>query len=252
MFKMASLPGGMGVAKGNLAATTTLLMLFIISLILVVGTILLPLRSAIKDIGTRLAYGGTVYFLLIGVGFMTIEIALLQRMSVFLGHPVYSLSIVLFSIILSTGLGSTISDRLPLNTVSKLVLWGIVSGGYFLVLPAYLPRITLAFDGGSLAVRALWSVLVITPGGLLMGWGFPTGMRLVSRVDKRPTPWFWGVNGASGVLASAMAVAISIAFGITATMVVGALCYLLIIPAAIVMHTAPSNVPGNTSSSRVH
>jgi hypothetical protein len=98
----------------------------------------------------------------------------------------------------------------------------------------------------------LWSVLVITPGGLLMGWGFPTGMRLVSRVDKRPTPWFWGVNGASGVLASAMAVAISIAFGITATMVVGALCYLLIIPAAIVMHTAPSNVPGNTSSSRVH
>jgi hypothetical protein len=90
-----------------------------------VGTILLPLRSAIKDIGTRLAYGGTVYFLLIGVGFMTIEIALLQRMSVFLGHPVYSLSIVLFSIILSTGLGSTISDRLPLNTVSKLVLWGL-------------------------------------------------------------------------------------------------------------------------------
>jgi hypothetical protein len=62
-------------------------------------------------------------------------------------------------------------------------------------------------------------------------------MRLVTRVDGKPTPWFWGVNGASGVLASAMAVGISIALGITATMVIGALCYLALIPAAIAMHS---------------
>jgi spermidine synthase len=236
MFRMASAPGEAGVARGNLAATSTLAMLFIISLLLVLGTILLPLRSAMKDVGKRLAVGGTAYFMLIGVGFMTIEIALLQRMSVFLGHPVYSLSIVLFSIILSTGLGSVISDRFPLNTSGKLVLWAALTGAYFLLLPLFLPGITLAFDGASLPMRALWSVLLIAPGGMLMGWGFPTGMRLVARVDGKPTPWFWGVNGASGVLASSMAVGISIALGITATMVIGALCYLALIPAALAMY----------------
>lgn len=237
MFRISSLPAEAGVARGNLAATSTLVMLFFISLLLVLGTILIPLRSAIKDVGKRLAVGGTAYFMLIGVGFMTIEIALLQRMSVFLGHPVYSLSIVLFSIILSTGFGSLISDKLPLNTAGKLALWSILTSAYFLLLPWYLPSITLAYDGSSLTLRALWSVLLIAPGGLLMGWGFPTGMRLVTRVDGKPTPWFWGVNGASGVLASAMAVGISIALGITATMVIGALCYLALIPAAIAMHS---------------
>jgi spermidine synthase len=236
MFKLVSLPAETGVARGNLAATSTLAMLFVISLLLVLGTILVPLSSAIKDVGRRLAIGGTVYFMLIGIGFMTIEIALLQRMSVFLGHPVYSLSIVLFSIILSTGLGSIVSDKFPLNTKRKLTSWAALTGGYFLVLPIFLPGITLAFDGASLPIRALLAVLIITPGGMLMGWGFPTGMRLVTRVDGKPTPWFWGVNGASGVLASSLAVGISIALGIGATMIVGAVCYLALIPAALAMH----------------
>ena len=115
-------------------------------------------------------------------------------------------------------------------------MWAALTGAYFLLLPLFLPGITLAFDGASLPMRALWSVLLIAPGGMLMGWGFPTGMRLVARVDGKPTPWFWGVNGASGVLASSMAVGISIALGITATMVIGALCYLALIPAALAMY----------------
>jgi hypothetical protein len=61
-----------------------------------------------------------------------------------------------------------------------------------------------------------------------MGFGFPTGMRLVSRVDARPTPWFWGINGAAGVLAASVAVLISIEFGIDMTLRVGAVCYLLL------------------------
>ena len=59
-----------------------------------------------------------------------------------------------------------------------------------------------------------------------MGFGFPTGMRLISAVDAKPTPWFWGINGAAGVLASSLAVLCSIAFGITATMTLAAVSYL--------------------------
>ena len=76
-----------GIREGNLVATATLIILFVISLALVVVSILIPLRHAVRDVGGRLAVGGTLYFLLIGIGLMMIEIGLLQRMSVFLGHP---------------------------------------------------------------------------------------------------------------------------------------------------------------------
>ena len=78
-------------------------------------------------------------------------------------------------------------------------------------------------------------VISITPAGLLLGFGFPTGMRLIAAIDPRPTPWFWGINGAAGVLASISAIAVSLALGITATLIVGALCYFLLIPVALAL-----------------
>jgi hypothetical protein len=66
-----------------------------------------------------------------------------------------------------------------------------------------------------------------------MGFGFPTGMRLVSSLDPNPTPWFWGINGIAGVLAASTTVAISIAWGINCALVIGGLCYSLLIPAAL-------------------
>src|SRR6266540_1098297 len=84
-----------GVVAGNLIATLTLAMLVLISLVLVGATIIVPLQSTVRETGWQLAVGGTVYFALIGIGFMMVEIGLLQRMSVFLGHPTYALSVVL-------------------------------------------------------------------------------------------------------------------------------------------------------------
>src|SRR5262249_34098674 len=70
----------------------------------------------------------------------------------------------------------------------------------------------------------------------LMGFGFPTGMRLVSAIDPGPTPWFWGINGAAGVLAASLAVVASIAFSIDVTLAIGAACYLLVAaPAALLV-----------------
>lgn len=221
-----------GVVAGNLAATWTLLTLFLVSLLLVMATIVIPLRPAIKEVGGKLVKAGTAYFLLIGIGFMLVEIGMLQRMSVFLGHPVYSLSIVLFTVILSTGIGSFLSDRRPLDSRRKFTTWAMLTGGYFLTLPLWMPGLFLSFDGAGLITRAMLCVVVLAPAGMLMGFGFPTGMRLTSAVDERPTPWFWGINGAAGVLASILAVVISIAFGINVTVAAGALCYLALVPVA--------------------
>jgi spermidine synthase len=231
--------GGIGgVRSGNLVASATLLILFVIALVLVIATIVVPLRSALRDAGPRLAVAGTLYFLLIGIGFMLVEIGLLQRMSVFLGHPVYSLSVSLFTLILSTGAGSLASERLALHSRALLSGWAALAAAYVIALPRWLPATLAGFEGQPLLLRALVCTAVIAPAGLLMGFAFPTGMRLVAAIDARPAPWFWGINGAAGVLASVAAVALSIALGIGATVTLGGLCYLLLVPLSLVLMPA--------------
>jgi hypothetical protein len=224
-----------GVVAGNLSASVTMLSIIVLSFLAVVFAIIIPLRPAIRSGGRTLVYSGTAYFLLIGIGFMMAEIGLLQRMSVFLGHPVYSLSIVLFSLILATGLGSLLSERLSLSSHARLAAWCVLAGSYILTLPFWLPTAFSALDGASLPIRAGLCIAVLAPGGLLMGFGFPTGMRLVSALDTGPTPWFWGINGAAGVLAASAAVVISITFSIDATLAISGLCYLGLLPFALVL-----------------
>jgi hypothetical protein len=205
------------VFAGNLIATLTLAMLVVISIALIAATIIVPLRPTVKEAGWPLVVGGTAYFALIGVGFMMIEIALLQRMSVFLGHPIYALSVVLFSLILWTGFGSMASERVRLDGAGKLVAWSVASAAYLFALPFWLPLL-FDLDGAHLLVRAGLCVLILAPAGLLMGFGFPTGMRLVSAINTGPMPWFWGINGGASVLAASVAVVTSIAFSIDTTL----------------------------------
>ena len=228
-------PQGGGVRHGNLVATITLLLLLLISLIFVMAAIVVPLRSALKDVGVLVTTRGTLYFALIGTGFMMVEIALLQRMTVFLGHPIYSLSVLLFSLILTTGLGSFLSEQLTLHNRARMAVWASLTGAYLLILPLVLSELFVAFNHATLSARIAICVASITPAGLLLGFGFPTGMRLIAAIDSRPTPWFWGINGAAGVLASIGAIAISLELGITATLILGALCYFLLIPVSLAL-----------------
>jgi len=233
-----------GVREGNLVATATLVMLFFVSLALVLTTIVVPLRPAASDVGRRLALGGTLYFLCIGLGYMLVEIGLLQRTSVFLGHPVYSLSVLLFTLILSTGVGSLVSDKLQLKSRGRFAVWAVLAAGYIMGLPLWFTNVFPAFESAVLLIRVLLCVAIIAPAGILMGFAFPTGMRLISLVDRRPTPWFWGVNGAAGVLASIVAIACNIAFGISMTLLVGGAFYLLLIPTALGLIWPKQSVPG--------
>jgi hypothetical protein len=86
-----------------------------------------------------------------------------------------------------------------------------------------------------LPMRAVVSLSAIIPSGVLMGFGFPTGMQIVNDMDRRPTPWFWAINGAAGVLASGLAVMISIEFSISTTLWCGAVSYLLLGPVAVLL-----------------
>ncbi len=224
-----------GVVRGNLTATLTLGLILVISILLVAATIVFPLAPAAREAGRRTVLGGTAFFALLGLGFMLAEMGLLQRLSVFLGHPVYSLSVVLFSLILTTGAGSFVSDRFPLKRLGRFLPWALAIGLYLVSLPLWLPVTLAAFQTSETPMRILLCTAVIAPGGFLMGFGFPTGMRLAQAADPRPTPWFWGINGAAGVLASVLAVTLSIALGIGWTVTLAGLAYWATIPAALVL-----------------
>lgn len=233
IFDLLGHSGRGGVISGNIRATAALLVILFASIVAVVTTILVPLRAAARNRDGRLVAAGSAYFALIGLGFMLGEISLLQYFSVYLGHPIYSLAVCLFSLILATGLGSLASERLPIASRRGMLVWGLVVGSLLLALPLGLAHVFQATTGRELAVRIAVSLAVVLPLGFLLGFAFPTGMKLVEAIDADPTPWFWGINGATGVLASVLAVIVSLSFGIRVTLSLAGLCYLGLIPAAL-------------------
>ena len=215
---------------GHARAILNLYIIIVLSLVMVAGTILWPLRKEVATTGWTLVAGGTIWFLLIGIGFMLLEISLLQRLSMYLGHPAYGLGVVLFSLALSTGVGSLLCDRFPLRSKRARVTWIVITASAAVAAIYAISIVTTRFADATLLLRALLCVSVTFPLGCLLGFGFPTGMALAS-TSSRSTAWFWGINGAAGVMASAVGLALNIAFGIDRTMLVGALCYLaLLIP----------------------
>ena len=223
----------MGVIRGNLIATRTLASLILSLLVLALVTIVFPLalRSRDRRPGkTRsILWSGAAYFALIGAGFMFVEIALMQRLSVFLGHPMYALGVLLFTIIASAGLGSLLSERLPLVRAPWVYVYPAVIAAAVLVVRQVLAVLGAELVSSSMPERVLASVATIVPLGLLLGVSFPVGMRLVRTARMHETPWYWALNGVFSVLCSALTVFISIYFSISTSLYVGAACYILLL-----------------------
>ena len=156
---LQALHAGTSVVRGNLTATLTLALIVGLSALLVLLTILIPSLPAVRQVAPSIAGFGTLYFLLIGLGFMFVEIGLIQRLSIFLGHPVYGLAIGLFGIILSTGLGSFLSEHLPLDRPRRLIVWAVALAICLGALPLWFPSLTASFEGAHLGPRMSWSVL---------------------------------------------------------------------------------------------
>jgi len=217
-----------GVLHGNLIASLTLLTLVLISMVAVVMVIIGPAMSSARRASAKITLWSAAYFLLIGVAFMFVEISLIQRMSLFLGHPIYSLAIVLFSVVLATGVGSLFSHRAVSLSVSSLVGWPLVLAVYLGLLPLWWGKLLDEAETGSLIERASVCLVMVVPAGVLMGFMFPTGMRLCTRIDSRITPWVWAVNGAAGVLATGTVVLVSINTSLNSSLRVGAFAYALL------------------------
>ena len=200
-----------------------LVALLILALLASAALILLPLflrRGGRHVAPSQLSRGRVfVYFALLGFGYLFVEMPLVQRFILFLGHPVYAFAAVLFSLLLFSGLGSRASPRLPLAGVL------IVLVGAILLYPLVLPLLFRLLLGQSLGLRLLASVLMLAPLGFLMGVPFPKGVAIVGARAPDLVPWAWGINGCTSVLASIVSVMLAISFGLSWVLVAAGLAY---------------------------
>jgi hypothetical protein len=235
---------GAGIIHGNRMASAALLLLLGVSVVLVLLVILLPLVLAGHRAERPPLFGAAVlYFALIGTGFMMVQIPYIQRFSVYLGHPTYAVVVILFSMILFAGVGSMLSDLLPLRPISVFGVPALIAAALGISLMA-IRSVTHSTVIYSLPVRSLIVLAFAAPVSLLLGCCFPLGMRLLGRISDTATSWMWGVNGACSVLASAAAVGLSMWVSIDASLAVGALCYLVLtLPALRLLRGAGRSMP---------
>jgi spermidine synthase len=212
-------------------------MVLIISLLAVLAFLIVPL--AVGSHGARQRALPLLYFIAVGLGYILVEIAFIQRFVLFLGHPTYALTVVIFLMLLSSGAGSLTSRRwLGQKPSAAIPLMAIVIAIalYVFVLPGLLN----ALVGLTLVVKFLISGCLLVPLGFAMGMPFPTGLRALASFPAPEFPagqkndtsqsaveWAWAMNAASSVLGSVLAMVIAIQFGLNVTLACGAVAYLL-------------------------
>ena len=165
-------------------------------------------------------------FALIGLGFLLIEISQLQRLGVFLGHPTYAVTVVLFTVLVFSGIGSLLTDRFvdpdrPVTIIGPFVGLLVLLGLFGVIAPA----VTDSMASSTTPMRIAAAVALLAPVAVGMGMPFAIGMALASRTPKAPVAYFWGINGAMSVVASVLGATIALFFGITASFLSGVVAY---------------------------
>jgi len=224
-------------AHASVASNLVILAVTVVALLaLCIGAPLALVRRADE---TRPGWQLVAFFALIGLGFMAVEIGLLQRLALFLGHPIYAISVVLAAILVFSGCGSFLSAavaaRGPHAPALVIAALGILVGLAALLVPA----MAAAAQSAPTAARIALSLAALAPLGLLMGMAFPFGAaRAHATHASTALPWLWGVNGAASVLGSVLAAMVAIEHGISANLWLGAACYLLAAAARLSERTA--------------
>jgi spermidine synthase len=169
-----------------------------------------------------------VYFGALGAGFMLIEVSVLQNFVLLLGHPVYSLTVTLFSLLLGTGLGAAWSRRLDQRSLRRsgatgLAIVALIALTFIVVTP---PIVNWAIPY-SRPARMLVAVMMLVPIGVALGIPMPTGLRMLSARSPQMLAWAWGINGALSVLGATLAIFVAMNWGFRVTLMTAGATYLI-------------------------
>ena len=183
-------------------------------------------------LGTRLPQKRGVlrfllYFVCIGAGYILIEVALIQKFVLFLGHPTYALTVVIFSMLIASGAGSFLSRKLIGSSRNRL---SIALGAVMALVAALAVVVTpllAAGVGWPLSLKIAITAMLIAPAGFAMGLPFPTGLKRLEAWRPESVRWAWSLNAASSVMGSAGAIVCAIYLGLIQTLLIGGCLYLL-------------------------
>jgi hypothetical protein len=174
----------------------------------------------------RGAVGALLYFLAIGAGYILIQVALIQKFVLFLGHPTYALTVIIFSMLVFSGLGSFFSRRIIAGSWTRLCAALVLIAVLIAALSVVVTSVTEGGVGLPFEVKVLISVLVIAAPAFVMGMPFPTALSRLEEVLPACVRWAWSINAASSVLGSAAAIFFAIYLGLRTTLLIGGLLYL--------------------------
>jgi hypothetical protein len=221
-----------------------LLLLLVLSIVFASIFILLPI-VAIRDVWSKMPhkFEASLYFGALGLGFMFYEVCLIQRLTLFLGYPSYSLTVTLFSILISSGLGSLLSEKYTRNRNSAFA--GLL--GALLVITLAIQfgygSLIAAFQQADLPLRIAVAALTLAPVGLVLGAFLPTGIKTIAALSpfgKQYIAWAWAINGFFSVVASVLATILSMTIGFRMVFTLAFFIYLIGV-AALSRIPAPSN-----------
>ena len=199
----------------------------VLSVVAVALFLLLPARLSRRLPDSPAVRRWLFFFATIGLAYILVEVAFIQKFVLFLGHPTYALTVAVFILLVSSGIGSFWTRRFDEAAMAKR-LPGLLAAtaGFVGLLAASVTPLLTALVSLPLPGRVAVAALMLAPAGFLMGTAFPSGLRLAGRVDAGCLQWAWAMNAATSVLGSLLAVFVSIHFGIWQTMALGAICYL--------------------------
>ncbi len=220
--------GAASVAQTSYNSINIVYLILIVVSALAFGAILLPLLWRKRHRDALPPLWALFYFAALGVGFMLIEVPLLSKYRVFLGYPVYALSVALFSLLLFAGVGSAISARIADADIARLLprilvgITGIILAYTFVITPVF-----HAAFGWPTWMRIILASITLAPLAIPLGMALPLGLRQVRITNPEAIPWAWGVNGFTSVAATVIAFLVVLHFGFTIALTVGAGFYLL-------------------------
>ncbi len=219
-------------------------MVLLISIAAVLAFLIVPMLFSGRPTSRR--WLSLFYFVAVGLGYILVEIAFIQRFVLFLGHPTYALTVVIFLLLLSSGAGSLLSRRW---LERPAVVWVplILLVGAICIYVFALPGLLTALVGLPFALKLVVSGLMLIPLGIAMGMPFPTGLRSLasSPVPEFPSDsnnaveWAWAMNAASSVLGSVLAMLIAIHWGLNVTLACGAVAYLAAVAFSRTLQPSP-------------
>jgi hypothetical protein len=206
-------------------------LLFNLMLVSILATgliLLLPplvLRSRLPD--QRGVIGFLWYFLCLGAGYILIQVALIQKFVLLLGHPTYALTVIVFSMLVASGLGSFFSRRWIEGNDARLMRVLAAISVCIALLAFGSPALAWYAAGWPLIAKMAITALVIAPAAFLMGMPFPSGLRRLELQHAPSVRWAWSLNAAASVLGSAASIVLAIYVGLRVTLLIGATLYLI-------------------------